>query len=366
MPLPAGVGNKGTACRMKAVIFYGGKDIRLEETPLPVPGPGEVLFKVLSAGVCGSDLHLYRGQNPYGAREPHQRGHELAGEIVALGAEVSGLEIGQRVGIEAEHLLGCGRCRYCLRGEHHLCPQRGYRHGERQESHGFAEYDLCLATNCHPLPAHISCDAAALLDCYACGVHALNRVRLTPTDTIAILGTGAIGMTLGQVAKAYGVGQVIMVGTRPEPLETARAAGAADIGIVNTLGNPVDVVLEMTNGEGVDAVFETVGGEAPTINQSIGMVRRGGVISILGIFTHSPSVDVQTAYRKELHLQWANSFSRWQGVSEYRMALDLMVSGRVLATPLITTHFPLEQIQEAFAAAEDKRTSGAIKVMVHP
>ena len=96
------------------------------------------------------------------------------------------------------------------------------------------------------------------------------------------------------------------------------------------------------------------------------MARSGGIISILGIFTHSPAVDVRTAYRKELHLQWANSFSRWQGVSEYRMALDLMASGRLNATPLITTHFPLDQIQEAFAAADDKRTSGAIKVMVHP
>jgi threonine dehydrogenase-like Zn-dependent dehydrogenase len=351
---------------MKAAIFYGGQDIRIEELPLPEPGPGEVLVKIVSAGICGSDLHLYRGHSPYGAREPHQRGHELSGEVVALGPGVTGLRVGQRLGIEAEHLLGCGTCRYCQRGAHHLCPQRGYRHGERQESHGFSEYDLCLASNCHPLPAHVSWDAAALLDCYACGVHALNRVRLTPTDTIAILGTGAIGMTLGQVAKAYGVGRVIMVGTRSQPLEIARAAGAAEVVVVNTPGNPVETVLEMTNGEGVEAVFETVGGTAPTLNQGIGMVQRGGVISILGIFTQEPAVDVLTAYRKELRLQWANSFSRWQGVSEYRMALDLLAAGRLNATPLITTHFPLDGIAAAFAAAHDKRASGAIKVMIHP
>ena len=351
---------------MKAAIFYGGNDIRLEDRPRPEPGPGEVLFKVLSAGVCGSDLHLYRGQSPYGAREPHQRGHELAGEVVALGDGVTGLSIGQRIGIEAEHLLGCGTCRYCLRGEPHLCPARGYRHGERQESHGFSEYDSCVATNCHPLPEHVSLDAAAILDCYACGVHALNRVRLTPTDTVAIFGTGAIGMTLGQVAKAYGVGRVIMIGTRHQPLEIAKDAGAADVGIVHAPHSPVDTVLEMTDGEGVEAVFETVGGNAPTINQGIGMVRRGGRISILGIFTQSPEVDVQTAYRKELHIQWSNSFSRWHGVSEYGMALALLAAGRLYAEPLITTHFPLDGIQEAFAAADDKRTSGAIKVMVHP
>src|SRR5215472_6962387 len=351
---------------MKAAIFYGGHDIRLEDLPQPAPGPDEVLFKVRAAGICGSDLHLYNGRYPYGRRDPHQRGHELAGEIVALGDGVTGLAVGQRIGIEAEHLLGCGTCRYCHSGEHHLCPTRGYRHGERQESHGFAEYDICVATNCHVLPAHVSLDAAALLDCYACGVHALNRVSLPPTATIAIIGTGAIGMTLGQVAKAYGVGQVVMIGTRSAPLDLARQAGSADVGVVNAPGDPVQTVLEMTVGEGVDAVFETVGGEAPTINQGIGMVRRGGIISILGIFTGAPEVDVQTAYRKELHLQWANSFSYWQGVSEYRMALSLMAAGRLNAAPLITTHFPLEDVGAAFAAANDKRTSGAIKVMVHP
>jgi threonine dehydrogenase-like Zn-dependent dehydrogenase len=350
---------------MKAAIFYGGKDIRIEETPIPAPGPGEVLFRVQSGGICGSDLHLYRGQNPYGAREPHQRGHELAGEVVALGPGVTGLAVGARIGIEAEHLLGCGTCRYCCRGEHHLCPTRGFHHGERQESHGFSEYDTCVATNCHVLPEHVSYDAAALLDCYACGVHALNRVDLTPNDTVVVLGTGAIGMTLGQVAKAYGIGRVIMVGTRPEPLAIASAAGAADDGVVNTLHDPVQAVLDMTHGEGVDAVFETVGGNAPTLCQGIGMTRHGGVMSILGIFTQSPELDARTAYRKELRLQWANSFSRWHGVSEYRMALDLLATGRLNPAPLITTHFPLEHISAAFAAAEDKKTSGAIKVMVH-
>ena len=109
---------------MQAAIFYGGQDIRLEECPQPTPGPGEVVFRVLSAGICGSDLHLYRGQYPYGTREPHQRGHELAGEVVALGDGVTGLALGQRVGIEAKHLLGCGTCRYCCRGFYWPWPHR--------------------------------------------------------------------------------------------------------------------------------------------------------------------------------------------------------------------------------------------------
>jgi threonine dehydrogenase-like Zn-dependent dehydrogenase len=351
---------------MKASIFHGGKDIRVEERPAPVPGPGEVFFKVTSAGICGSDLHPYRGEGPSASREPHERGHELSGEVAALGDGVSGLVVGQRVGIEAEHLLGCGTCRYCARGDNHICPTRGYRHGERQESHGFSEYDVCVASNCHPLPDHVSSDAAALLDCYACGVHAINRVDLMPTDTIAILGTGAIGMTLGQVAKAYGTGRVIMVGTRRAPLEIALTSGCADEVVANSEGDPVGAIQHLTNGEGVAAVFETVGGHAPTIAQGIGMCRRGGTVSVLGLFTHEPVIDARNAMTKELIIQWSNSFSRWKGVSEFQMSLDLMSSGRLNPDGFITHHFAQDDIQDAFAAADDKRSSGAIKVMVHP
>ncbi|MCH7652980.1 MAG: alcohol dehydrogenase catalytic domain-containing protein [Chloroflexi bacterium] len=351
---------------MKAAIFYGGKDIRVEDVPMPEPGAGEVQIKIMSAGVCGSDLHPYRGHNPYGVREPHQRGHELAGEITALGDGVRALAIGQRVGIEAEHLLGCGSCRNCKDGQYHVCPARGLRHGERQESHGFSQYDVCVAANCHPLPDGVDFDAASQVDCYACGVHALNRCDVAPGDTAVVLGTGAIGITLGQVAKAFGVRRVIMVGTRDEPLQIAMEANAADEVIVNSRIDPVEAVLEATGGQGADLVFETVGGSAPTISQAIGMARYGGTVSILGVFTEDQSVDVATAYRKELQLRWSNSYSSWRGVSEYETALELLADGRVNPKKFINKHFALGKISEAFAAADDKRSSGAIKVMVHP
>ena len=351
---------------MKAAIFYGGTDIRVEELQDPEPGPGEILLRVRAAGICGSDLHPYRGQTTSGAREPHQRGHELAGEVVTLGKGADDLSVGQRVGIEAEHLLGCGGCRACRQGQYHICPRRGFRHGERQESHGFSQLDVCVAANCHPLPDGVSFDAAAMLDCYACGVHALNRTPVGPDDTVAVIGTGAIGMTLGQLAKTYGAGRVVMVGTRPGPLAVALGASAADVVVANSERDPVDAVLEATGGNGVDAVFETVGGQASTIDQAINMARPGGVVSILGVFTGPSSVDVATAYRKELGLRWSNSYSTWRGASEYRTALRLMVDGRVDPSAFITTHYPLDSIGEAFAAADDKRSSGAIKVMVHP
>ncbi|MEX0762898.1 MAG: alcohol dehydrogenase catalytic domain-containing protein [Dehalococcoidia bacterium] len=350
---------------MKAALFYGGRDIRIEELPVPEPGPDEVLVRVRSAGVCGSDLHNYRGNRPPTQSVPWQQGHELAGEIVKLGSLVTGLEPGQRVGIEAEHLIGCGRCRHCLEGQNHLCPDRGIRNGERHGSRGFSEYDVCAAPNVYPLPESISMDAAALLDCYACGVHAINRAPMVPGDTVAIIGAGAIALTLGQVAKASGAGRVLMVATRRQPLDVALASGAADDVVVNSEQSPVDAIRDATDGEGAAITFETVGGNAQLITQAMDMTRRGGVVSILGLFTAPQQIDASVGMARELTLKWSNSFSTWDGVPEYKTALNLMTAGRLNPEPIITHHFPLEQISEAFAAADDKRSSGAIRVMVH-
>lgn len=350
---------------MKAALFYGGPDIRVEELPRPEPGPGEVLVRVRAAGICGSDLHGFRRVRPEPAGPGRENGHELAGTVAGLGAGVTGLSVGQRVGIEPEHLIGCGACRDCARGDTHLCAERGRKHGERLGSHGFSEYDVCVATNVHALPDNVSDDAASILDCYACAVHAVRRAPVAPYATAAVIGTGAIGMNVGQVVRSRGAARVVMVGTRPQPLEIAREAGAADEGVAGSEGDPVKAVLDLTGGEGAEVVYETVGGDAPTLEQAVQMARRGGTICVMGIFTTPPALDERTAYRKELTIAWCNSYSKWDGVSEYEIALDLLATGRVRAEPLITHHFPLEKIGEAFAAAADKKSSGAIKVLVH-
>jgi 2-desacetyl-2-hydroxyethyl bacteriochlorophyllide A dehydrogenase len=355
---------------MKAALFYGGRDIRVETLPDPQPGPGEVLVRVRAAGICGSDLHGYRRPAPEGAPRGgaprgRENGHELAGVVAALGPGVTGLSPGQRVGIEPEHLIGCGACQECRRGDSHLCATRGQRDGARLGSHGFSEYDVCLAQNVHPLPDSVSEDAASILDCYACAVHALHRTPVTPDSTALVIGTGAIGMTLGQVLRAAGARQVIMAGTRRAPLEIARAAGAADLGIALSEGDPQGALMDLTAGRGADVVYETVGGDAPTLVQAVSGAARGGSVCIMGIFGAPQPLDTAVAYRKELTITWSNSYSTWHGRSEYQIALDLLAAGRVRAEPLLTHHFPLERIAEAFAAADDKQASGAVKVLVH-
>ena len=194
----------------------------------------------------------------------------------------------------------------------------------------------------------------------------MNRVPDVSGQSVAIIGAGAIAMTLGQVLKANGAGKVILIGTRQQSVDVAVASGSADVGVVTAVDDPVRAVLLATGGEGVSMTFETVGGQLQLVQQAVEMTRRGGVVSILGLFTKSQTIDPAMAMEREITLQWSNSFSSWNGASEFSTALDLVESGRVSAESIVTHHFGLDEISEAFAIADDKRTSGAIRVMVRP
>ena len=355
---------------MKAALFYGGRDIRVEDLPDPVPGPGEVLVDVGAAGVCGSDLHGYRGGDPWGASlpaGPRRAGPAPAGTVAAIGAGVTRVHVGQRVGVEPMHLVGCGSCRQCRRGDYHVCPRRGLRDGQRHGSAGFSELDLVTEANVYPLPDHLSLDVASLLDVYGCGVHAINRIPLRAMEAVCVVGTGPIGLTMGQGARAAGARKVIMIGRRDELLEFAVRVGAADAVVNNTRAPSIaEAIADLTDGELCDAVFETVGGETDTMAQAVEAAASGGRIGIIGAFWGDVAVAYRAANRKELDLRWCNSYSTWHGQREFQIALDMVAAGRVDAEPLISHRFPLTEIAAAFVAADDKRASGAVKVIVQP
>jgi threonine dehydrogenase-like Zn-dependent dehydrogenase len=352
---------------MRAAVFYGGPDIRIEEVPTPRPGPGEVLVEVTAAGICGSDLHYYRGEDPWGsARWPQRIGHELAGVVAAVGSGVTTVSPGRRVVVEPRHLVGCGGCRYCRRGDYHLCPERGLVDGERRSSAGFAELDLAPAENVFALPDHVPCEAAALADVYACAVHAVHRAAIAPTDTVAIFGSGAVGLAVGQVARLAGARQTLLVGRRDAALALALGAGAADHGINSRRQDPVAAILERTAGLGADVVFEAVGGAGETLLSAVLAAARGGAVVLLGAFVGDVVVPYREANRRELDLRWSSSYSTWKGVRELQIALDLIAEGRVATAPLLTHRFALADIDRAFHAAADKAASGAIKVLVQP
>ncbi len=349
---------------MKTAVFYGGPDVRVEERPTPQPGNGEVLVRIRAAGICGSDLRTYRGERA-DAGYPFRAGHELSGEIVALGNGVSALAVGQRVGIEPLHLLGCGRCQPCLQGQYHICPERGLRNGTVVHSSGFSELDVAPASNVYPLPDSVSFEEAALLDVYAVAVHGVHRVPVSLVDTVAVIGSGAVGLTQGQVARALGARRVIVVGRRAPPLALARARGAADATIDTSAVDCRAAMLEETDGTGADVVFET-SGDASAVQLACDLAAYGGRIGVTSLFATPLTIDSGVVMRRELELTWVNSYSTWNGVREYAIALDLLASGRVQATPLVTHRVPLDRVADGFRLANDKATSGATKVMVTP
>jgi len=342
---------------MKAAILYGPRDIRVEEVETPRPGAGEVLIQVKAAGICGSDLHFHRA-DPSGPIPPRPLGgHEFSGVVTEVGEGVEGVRPGDRVGVEP--LQGCGGCRFCAAGHYHLCPDLKHLSG------GFAEYACVPVDKVFPLPDGVSDDAAALLDCLAVGVHAVHRATVNRTETAVVIGDGAIGLSTLQVARANGAGQVGIIGHHDSALQIGTSLGA-DFTLNAQACDWQQEVLNCTGGLGAEVVYESVGGTSSALADAIRLVQPGGTIVVMGSFTTPPPPDYRRLLRHEVNLLFSWSYACWNGIPEFQIALDLLADGRAQLEPLITHRLPLAQIREAFAAALDKRQSGALKVLVQP
>jgi L-iditol 2-dehydrogenase len=340
---------------MRAGVVYGPRDIRVGEVEMPSPGPGEVLLEVKAAGICGSDLHFHRSS---AGRAPVRRvmgGHELSGRIAAIGEGVRRRKVDERVGVEP--LLGCGTCQFCSMGYYHLCKKLTHPGG------GFREYTALREEKVFPLPDNVSYEEAAILDCLAVGVHAVHRAGVTITDAAAIIGDGAIGLSTLEVAKAAGAEKTALIGHHAGNLEIAAKVGA-DIAVNSATSDEVEEVMELTNGEGCEVVFETVGGMADTMESAVRIAKPGGAIVVIGSFAKPVELNFRHLLRNEIDLLFSWSYSTWEGVPEFEMALNLLARGELDAKSLITHKFPLDRISDAFHAALNKGESGALKVLI--
>lgn len=346
---------------MRAAIFYGPKNIKVEEIKKPEISGDEVLIRVKAAGICGSDLHFYKGEAPVKVPSGTILGHELSGEVVAVGDEVERIKIGDRVGIEP--LIGCGKCSFCRIGKYHLC--KGLKHIGFAFGGGFAEYTKAPQEKVFKLPQNISYEEAVLLDTYAVSVHAIHKVRIDISDLVVILGGGTLGLTTMQIVKAAGAKKVVIVGRRDKGLQIAKYAGA-DITINTSKVNVVDEVRKLSGGLGADIVFECVGGFAPTLQQAIKITRPGGTIGIIGVFTKNPNLDFWSAHTKEISLIFIWSYANWRIKPEFETALELLASRKLKPIPIITHTFPLSKINEGFSALLNKKESNAVKVLILP
>jgi 2-desacetyl-2-hydroxyethyl bacteriochlorophyllide A dehydrogenase len=337
---------------VRSAVFHGPRDIRLEELPDPLPGPGEALVRVRAAGICGGDLHEYRaGRQLYPTPYPRPaQGHELAGEVVAVGTGRYGVspQVGDRVAVQP--MISCGACAECDAGRLALCSQ--LQHLGVALPGGFAELCLAPVANVFRLPEGVSDTEGALLDCTAVAVHALRRVPVEPGERVTVLGAGAIGLAVAQLAAARG-GEVTVVATRARPLAIARELGLARV---------VDLGAGERPPAGADVVFETAGGDDLLV-RALAAAGPGARVGLVGESFAAQPLDLATAMPRELAIVFVWSHD---GRSEFEQALALAAAGTVRLEPAVTHRFALETLPQAFAAASERDRSDAVKVVVTP
>lgn len=332
---------------MKALRKYesGVKKFRLEDISLPDPLDHEVQVRIVYAGICGSDLHIYH--DTYADAPPMTIGHEFSAVITKVGTDVQGFSVGDYIVAEtnAEY---CGDCVLCKKGRFCLCDDRK---AIGQKTDGvFAEYANLRASNLHHLPKTVSMKEAALAEPLSCVVHAvMERSTILAGDTVLVSGPGPIGLMTMMLAKKYGA-QVILAGTT---MDASRLALGKELGAdvtVDVLTKDLEkVVQEYTSGRGIDVVLEC-SGAAPAVNTGLKVLRKLGTFTQIGLFGDTVPVNINDICYKEINYQGCLSKTNWS----WRRTVELLESRTLPLDRLISHLFTLDKWEEAFSIADRK------------
>lgn len=340
---------------MRAGVYLKPGSVTLAERPLPDPGPGEVRVRITACGLCGTDLHLVHSPQPI-IVPGSTMGHEMAGVVDALGAEVGGLGGGEPVVVEP--LASCGDCGPCREGRDSICRDLQL-YGLRRPG-GFADAVIVPAHRLYPVPESLPPALAALAEPFAVAIHGLRLAGFDggrPPKRLLVLGAGAIGLAVAAVAQAWAFDDVAITARYEHQARLATKLGAhrtIDAGSTGDLA-----------GFDADLVVETVGGTADTMDAAAAALAPGGTISVLGVFLGPLTLDPLTLLGKEARLQWSNCYARRPGEADFEEAVRILTAARRDYRGLLTHEVPLDDIERAFETAGDKR-SGAVKVSVIP
>jgi L-iditol 2-dehydrogenase len=352
---------------MEALVLTGPGTYEIRQVPVPVPVDDEVLCRVRSVAICGSDPKIVKGATAgmWPPSYPFIIGHEWAGEVVAVSPDLPSnlarrFTPGTRVAGEAHK--GCGLCENCLRGRYNIClnygdEAAGHRHYGFTSQGAYAEYTKASTKALHPLPEGLSYDEAAMLDTAGVAVHAVQRASIAIGDSVVVVGDGPIGNLTMQYARAAGAGKVIVVGSGKR-LQAAVGLGAAPIDFASS-ADPGQAVWELTGGRGADVVFECAGVRA-SCEASVLMARKGGKVVMVGNPIEPASIPWGKLCLDEIDLIGCRANPN---VSE--SALCLMSSVTINAGVLLTHRFALGEFREALATFVEQR-DGAMKVVINP
>ena len=332
---------------MHAAVLRGPRDVRVEQRAQPSPGPGEAIVRVFASGLCGTDYRIWNGDRP--VDYPRVMGHEFIGEVMAVGGDVSNVRPGQKVAVEPNY--SCGHCPLCREGNRNLCLSRTAI-GIDVDG-GFAEQARLPARCCWPAPAAIDDDQLMLAEPLAVVVRAVGRGEARRGERAAVLSVGALGLLAIQLLKSRGLA-VLAIGRTDRREGLARELGADEFTTTSS-GRAPEVARSFSGREGVDLLVETAGTGA-AVEQAVELVRPGGRLVLTGL-PHEPStVGFFGVVRRELTIIGSMIYQQ-----EFPEAVRLLSAGVVKVDRLVTHRFPLERIQEAFAA---HRSPESIKVTV--
>ena len=343
---------------MKALVHTAPLRLEFVDRPLPVAGRRDVLVRVASVAICGSDVHGYTGTT--GRRiPPIVMGHEASGVVESIGAEVDGWRPGDRVTFDST--VYCGECPSCRDGRINLCERRqilGVSTPAYRRDGAMSQYVAVPSRILHPLPDELTFDEAALVEPAAVAMHAVRISAIDPGLPMVVIGAGAIGLLVLQALKAAGSGHVIVMDVRDERLDVARRLGADET--INSETSEPAAALEATTGRTtVGVAFEAVG-ISRTVRLAAELTAPGGHLTLIGNVQPSVEMNLQAIVSKELTIKGSAA-----SAGEYPACLALMASGRIRTGPLISRVLPLEEGQAAFDSLR-RGDPGLIKIVLRP
>jgi len=347
---------------MRALVFRGANQISVERVAIPRPGPGEAVIRVTLTTICGTDLHILKGEYP--VKPGLVIGHEPVGVIHELGIGLTGYATGQRVLVGA--ITPCGQCNYCLGGDWSQCggPIGGWRFGNTING-AQAEYLLVpnAQANLAKIPDDLTDEQVVLLaDIASTGISAAESGQVKVGDVVAVFAQGPIGLCATAGAKLRGAGYIVAVESDPVRAEMARRMGA-DLVVDHTRTNAVDEIRAITNGRGVDVAIEALGTQ-DTFESALRVLRAGGTLSSLGVYSGKLSVPLEP-FAAGLGDHKIVTTLCPGGKERMRRLMELVRHGRLDLRPLLTHSFALDEITEAYELFGGRR-EGVIKIAIRP
>ena len=355
---------------MKAAILVKPGNMEIRDVPIPEPARGWVRIQVKACGICGSDMHYYKGNYPEleTGSAIEQRvlgktyGHEAAGVVDKLGEGVQSFRKGDRVAVIPPY--PCMKCEYCRVGLYEDCKDLsivGYEYPG-----GFAEYMNVPASNLYVIPDSISFLEASTLDVLTVGVHAVHKGQVTISDRVAVLGAGAIGIALIAVAKKAGARELFVTAKHPlqrkivEKMGVSKVYGSDDKTVA-------EQIIRDAGGRGVDCVLESVGVKGSVLEFGVSILRKGGRLVFTGLFEEKVNISFWDILIKDATITASGAYGMWNLVPEFELAVEILKEGGFPVEDLITHTFPLERIDEAFRQKLDPKKRGeTVKVTIVP